>query len=511
MNFYAPMWLKKYCLSCILCLLSFVSFSQNIDSLKLALKNAKHDTTRCNILATLAETASDEEWPKYNEQLLKLSESKIKLTQKSSIDYKIYLLHYAGALNNIGVIYNNQRDIPKALEYNSKSLKIREEIGDKSGIATSLNNIGVIYDKQGDIPKALEYYSKSLKIYEDIGDKKGIATSLNNIGYIYENLGDIPKALENYDKSLKIYEEIGDKEGIAYYLNNIGYIYKNQGDIPTTLEYYSKSLKIREEIGDKEGIATSLNNIGFIYSIQGDPSITSSKEDALRAGIPKALEYYSKSLKIQEEIGDKEGIATSLNNIGFIYKIQGDPSITSSKEDALRAGIPKALEYYSKSLKIYEEIGDKEGIATSLNNIGFIYNSQGNLKEGFTYAKRSMDVAKELGFPENIKNSAHTIKTIYQKQKKYKEAFEMYELEIKMRDSITNQETQKAAIKKQLQYTYEKKELETKAEQDKKDTIAKAELKQKVNERNYFIVGFGLVLILALFILRGYKQKQKAN
>jgi len=53
--------------------------------------------------------------------------------------------------------------------------------------------------------------------------------------------------------------------------------------------------------------------------------------------------------------------------------------------------------------------------------------------------------------------------------------------------------------------------LETKAEQDKKDVIAKAELKQKENERNYFIVGFGLVLVLALFILRGYKQKQKAN
>ncbi|MDP3145162.1 MAG: hypothetical protein Q8N66_07160, partial [Bacteroidota bacterium] len=97
------------------------------------------------------------------------------------------------------------------------------------------------------------------------------------------------------------------------------------------------------------------------------------------------------------------------------------------------------------------------------------------------------------------------------KQNKYKEAFEMYELEIKMRDSINNQETQKAAIKKQLQYTYEKKELETKAEQDKKDAIAKAELKQKENERNYFIAGFGLVLVLALFILRGYKQKQKAN
>jgi hypothetical protein len=62
-----------------------------------------------------------------------------------------------------------------------------------------------------------------------------------------------------------------------------------------------------------------------------------------------------------------------------------------------------------------------------------------------------------------------------------------------------------------MQYTYEKKELEAKAEQDKKDAIAKAELKQKEKERNYFIAGFGLVVVLALFILRGYKQKQKAN
>ena len=88
----------------------------------------------------------------------------------------------------------NQGDIPKALEYYHKSLKIREEIGDKKGIANSLNNIGYIYDVQGDIPKGLEYYHKSLKIREEIGDKKGIAMSLNNIGYIYNSQGDIPKA-----------------------------------------------------------------------------------------------------------------------------------------------------------------------------------------------------------------------------------------------------------------------------------------------------------------------------
>ena len=68
-----------------------------------------------------------------------------------------------------------------------------------------------------------------------------------------------------------------------------------------------------------------------------------------------------------------------------------------------------------------------------------------------------------------------------------------------------------AAVKKELQYTYEKKELEMKAEQDKKDAITKAALKQKEKERNYFIVGFGIVLVLVIFILRSFRQKQKDN
>jgi hypothetical protein len=62
-----------------------------------------------------------------------------------------------------------------------------------------------------------------------------------------------------------------------------------------------------------------------------------------------------------------------------------------------------------------------------------------------------------------------------------------------------------------MNFEFEKKEAATKFEQDKKDAITKEELKQKEQQRNYFIAGFILVGLLALFILRGYKQKQKAN
>ena len=38
-----------------------------------------------------------------------------------------------------------------------------------------------------------------------------------------------------------------------------------------------------------------------------------------------------------------------------------------------------------------------------------------------------------------------------------------------------------------------------------------AETDKQTTQRNYFIFGFGIMLVLVIFILRGYRQKQKAN
>ena len=86
-----------------------------VDSLKLKLKMAKHDTTRCNILNALTETADDKEWPLFNDQLLKLAK---KNSQTSNAQLKpIYLNHLAAAINNLGFIARQEGDIPKAIDY----------------------------------------------------------------------------------------------------------------------------------------------------------------------------------------------------------------------------------------------------------------------------------------------------------------------------------------------------------------------------------------------------------
>ncbi|MDD1463659.1 hypothetical protein MEO39_27175, partial [Dolichospermum sp. ST_sed2] len=91
--------LKFLLLSITIVLFQINLFGQNktIDSLKLALKNAKHDTTRCNILNAMVEAEGDHNiWPKYNEQLKVLVEKSI---ASNASPKKLYLKHLAIALN----------------------------------------------------------------------------------------------------------------------------------------------------------------------------------------------------------------------------------------------------------------------------------------------------------------------------------------------------------------------------------------------------------------------------
>ena len=221
---------------------------------------------------------------------------------------KQYPIAEAEAYNMQGVSFWFKANYTQAVNYYERSLKIREEIGDKKGIAASLFNIGNIYLRQSNFPQALEYNQRSLIIEEEIGNKEGIANSLGNIGYIYSLQGNYTKALDYLLRSLKTREEIGDKIEITNSLGNIGFHYKEQGNYPKALEYYKRDLKIQEEIGYKKGTGNSLNNIGEIFYEQGN--------------YPKALDYLLRGLKIQEEIGDKHGIAVSLANIGHNYNAQ---------------------------------------------------------------------------------------------------------------------------------------------------------------------------------------------
>ncbi|GIV30298.1 MAG: hypothetical protein KatS3mg028_1364 [Bacteroidia bacterium] len=204
------------------------------------------------------------------EQFLLLNELALKISETLLYDKNKQIVIKAKQLKarsagNLGVIYHEQGNYAKALEYFFQSLKINEEIGNIKGKATNLGNIGNVYFAQGDYAKALEYYFQALKINNDIGDKRGQAINSGNIGNVYFSQYNYAEALKYYFLSLKILKEIGNKRSQATNLGNIGNVYFAQGDYAKALEYYFQALKINNDIGDKRGQAINSGNIGNVY------------------------------------------------------------------------------------------------------------------------------------------------------------------------------------------------------------------------------------------------------
>ena len=68
----------------------------------------------------------------------------------------------------MAVVYQDQRDYEKALEYYGKALDVKERVlgSDHPSTATTYNNMAGVYKAKGDYEKALKYYEKALTVFK---------------------------------------------------------------------------------------------------------------------------------------------------------------------------------------------------------------------------------------------------------------------------------------------------------------------------------------------------------
>ncbi|MBK6950959.1 MAG: tetratricopeptide repeat protein [Crocinitomicaceae bacterium] len=317
-----------------------------------------------------------------------------------------------------------------------------------------------------------------------------LAGSISNIGYIYDNQGNVTGALEYYHKSLEIYERIGDNDGASSIFNNLGVLYSAQGDTSKAMYYHNESLRLKKLLGDDVGVSLSLNNIGTIYKNRGR--------------VFEALDCFEKSLRICKKNEDLRGMAICYDNIGGVYYSEGY--------------VLKAIDFYQKAYDIRVLNGEYSGAAFSLNNIASVYLSMGKLNEALTHAKRSLDLAQEIGYPMDIQNASESLYKIYNIKSDFKNALLYHELYVAMRDSLHNENNERAILSQALKYEYEKeilkKNLEHLKQQEIKDLQIKerdATINQEKTMRYALVIGMLLMVYVVYISVRNYRRKQKDN
>jgi tetratricopeptide (TPR) repeat protein len=128
------------------------------------------------------------------------------------------------------------------------------------------------------------------------------------------------------------------------------------------------------QVGDQQGVARALNQLGIVLRHQG------KLNDARKA--------LQESLNIAEKIGDKRGMANAYNNLGNVISDQGD----------LKGSVP----LYQQAVEIQRETGDLGLAAAGLNNLAGSLTQQGNLSAAGDKYRESLRMAREVDDKDTI-------------------------------------------------------------------------------------------------------------
>ncbi len=410
-----------------------------------------------------------------------------------------------------------------ALIFANEALALGKKLKYTKGTASSYRRIGIIYYIKGDYKNAFDNFYNNLKTWQNEKNDYGVARAYNNIGIIHKNIGEYDKALDSYLKSIEIQRKIDDKDGLARSYNNISTVYKYIGKYPNAIEYSIKSLKTHEQLGNSKEMAATYNNIGLIYSKQKN--------------YKKALEYFKKCLDISIKIKNQIDIFNSYNNISELYKQEknfkkaieySQKGLEASKKYEYKKGIAlsyevlasiyfdmkqyeKAYTYYQKVLELQLSIGSKTGIIHAKTGIGSYYIAKKKYNEALTFLQESANLAIEINSLENIQKISKLLSFVHSKLGNYREAYENHLRYKKLGDSLENKASIRKVTQLGMQMEFDKKTKEKEIEQHKKDLESQEEYNKQVLLTKVFILGFIIILLFLIFILKIYKDKKQAN
>ena len=211
-------------------------------------------------------------------------------------------------------------------------------------------------------------------------------------------------------KEYKLAKEKNLSKHMANALNIQGVSLEIRGNYYQALEFYKSCLRINQDIGDKDGVARSFGSLAGIYQQQGDFS--------------KAIDYHTRCLRRFEETGDKQTMCIVLNNIGTLYKQQGE--------------VFKALGYYKRCLKINEELNDQKSMAYTLNNIGLIHLNQGANQDAMKNFTQALKIFEHFGNKINMASTLNKMGVVYNLEEDFSLAKEHFEKSLTINEELGN-------------------------------------------------------------------------
>lgn len=313
------------------------SHASNIDSLYGQLKHGA-DSQRVAILLSICQELED----RYdlNDSLETMANEALQISNSLGLTEA-----KAVSLQQLGIIFRHQELYYQSADYFHKSSEIWSAIGNLKMYALNLSRAGLSYYYVGDYVKATDAYYKSLALREQLKDSSGIAAIYTNLGLVCIGQRKFEMAEKWLKDALHIHLKQNNKHKISTAQNNLGELYRAKGDYPLALRYYRDFYNAQLN-GNVLSLAVASNNVGLaLWDLKQFDS---------------AIFYVDKALQIYRDKRYEHGIYYALIDLANIHLsiggsdlaiLHAEEGLSFARKTKVKEGVKNALEILSKAYR----------------------------------------------------------------------------------------------------------------------------------------------------------------
>ncbi|MGE0566893.1 MAG: tetratricopeptide repeat protein [Bacteroidia bacterium] len=355
---------------------------------------------------------------------------------------------------------------------------------DKLTYATLLTAEATFYFKNDRVNKALDMEKQALAMYDSINEIEGALGCLSRISKYHFSTNSQNELLAFLFEKLKSYEGNSDKECLI--LERIGATFKEMKNDEKAFEYLKQaSSKVNHVATNKQMMKSILNinkNLGVLYRNKNDYQMA---------------EYHlSRALALSEEAENEGYSGVVLNSLGILYTLLGENF--------------KAIQAYEKSIEIKLKSENYGGVANSYANLASLYLKTGNLLKAETAVNKSFEYMAYVEDKQREQNIYAVAAFYFEAVNKPAKAYPYLKKAYELKDSAYKSSIAEESAKLEAIFGSEKKQKEIELSNLKNAQLEES-IKTKNRERNMFVAGSIILLILLVFAVFSYFGKRKAN
>jgi serine phosphatase RsbU (regulator of sigma subunit) len=365
---------------------------------------------------------------------------------------------------------------PQAIALGSKAYAFSESSGQDEQIAGAALFLANEYFYLS-VPDSVARYSNiAVEKYRKLHDRHKLfdALQLKTINLINNNK--VKNAFEESKELIKLAEELKNPEMLASVYLKMGLLFKRSKDLEKSSSYFNKALKIYSQSHNWKGIESCYLNLGINHS-------NKSYNDL-------AIEYFERGLEVNKKTNDLNHKALLLNGMaGVYYEL---------------SNLERALQYYQQVLEISKKNNYIDLLPNVTNNIGTVLMEMNRFNEAKPYLIEAYYLSRnQKNKSELALYSSFNLAQLYEDLGDYKSAMEYMNLYVSLNDSLNNIQNTKNLSEIEAKYQNEKKE--------EQNALLNERLRNKSMQIYFALGGIALLSVLAFFIFRGLKEKQRAN